>query len=77
MHGKGWGRRRRRFHVRSEDGGWDEADKRANGKHFQRDGGEGRAQIDEPVGKERRDADASEVEEDVFSVLHDGGVQGL
>ena len=41
------------FHARAEDAGWDEADERAHGEYFERDGGKRRAQVDEPVGKQR------------------------
>lgn len=41
------------FHARAEYAGWDEADERAHGEYFERDGGKRRAQVDEPVGKQR------------------------
>ncbi len=40
------------FHARAEDAGWDEADERAHGEYFERDGGKRRTQVDEPVGKQ-------------------------
>ena len=64
-------------HARAEDTCWNEADERADGKHFEGDGGEGSAEVDEPVGEEGRYADAGEVEQEVVFVVRDGRVQRL
>lgn len=71
--GEGW----ESVHARAEDACWNEADKRAHGKHFEGDGGEGCAEVDEPVGEQGRYADAGEVEQEVVFVKRDGRVQRL
>jgi hypothetical protein len=64
-------------HARAEDACWNKADERADSKHFEGDGGEGCAEVDEPVGEEGRYADAGEVEQEVVFVVRDGRVQRL